>query len=126
MGSSPYHLSGPVRSEPAEHFDETVVNVEPVLAADEGLAFLLDPDAGFLLVADHEGMDLQHGLVYKTRRFLDRLFVNFDNQRAQELVEVIFQPVLFGVSNFNSELHRFIAFNRALLVPDAQTVPLGG
>src|ERR1035437_579334 len=108
MGSSPYHLSGPVRSEPTEYPDETVVNVEPVLAADEGLAFLFDPDAGLLLVPDHEVMDFEHGLVKEAHGFLDGLLVDLDDQAAQELVEMIFQAVLFGLSDFNGELHRVL------------------
>ena len=37
-------------SDPAEDFDEAVVDVEAVLATDKGLAFLFDSDTGFLLV----------------------------------------------------------------------------
>src|ERR1035441_7573437 len=83
------------RSEPAEDFDEAVVDVEAVPAADEGHAFLLDPNAGFLLVADHKVMDLQEGLVDQPQSLLDGPFVDFDDQAAEELVEVIFQTVFF-------------------------------
>ena len=51
------------RVKSAEYFDEAVIDVEPVLAAEQGLALLLDPDFGFLLVAHHKGMHLQDGLV---------------------------------------------------------------
>ena len=110
-------LAGGIRlggSEPAEDSDEAVVDVEAVPAANEGHAFLFDPNAGFLLVADHKVMDLQERLVDQPHRFFDGPFVDFDDQAAEELVEVILQTVFFGVSNLDSELHRFLAFNRVL------------
>ena len=73
----------PAKSEPAEYFDKPVVDVEPIPAADERLAFLFDPDAGFLLVADHEGVHLQDRLVHKAHRSLDGLLVNLDYQAAE-------------------------------------------
>ena len=113
-------------SDPAEDFDEAVVDVEAVLATDKGLAFLFDSDAGFLLVTDHKGMDLQDRLVHQAQRFLDGLFVDFNDQAAQELVEVIFQTVFFGVSDLDSELHRYLAFANSCHITDAWTVPVRG
>ena len=110
-------LAGGIRlsgSEPAKDSDEAVVDVEAIPAADEGHAFLLDPNAGFLLVADHKVMDLQEGLVDQPQSLLDGPFVDFDDQAAEELVEVIFQTVFFGVSDLDGELHRYLAFNRVL------------
>ena len=126
MGYSPYILQAPTWSSPVEYADKAVINIEPVRATNEGLAFLFDPDAGLLLVSDHKVMDLQHGLVQEAHRFPDRLLVNFDEQCAQELVEVIFEAVLFRFSDFNGVLHRLFAFNSALQVPRARTVPLCG
>lgn len=97
-------------SEPAEDSDEAVVDVKPVPATDQGHAFLFNPNTGFLLVADHKVMDLQEGLVDEPQSLLDGPFVDFDDQTAQELVVVILQVVFFGVSNFDSELHRYGAF----------------
>jgi hypothetical protein len=112
--------------DPAEDSHEAVVNEEAVPAAEEGQAFLLNANAGFLLIADDKVMDLQAGLVNQPHSLLDRLFVDFDDQAAQELVEVILQKVFFGVSDLNSELHRFIAFHRALHAIGAWIVPERG
>ncbi len=57
--------AGLLGSNAAEHFDEAVVDVEPVPAAEQGLALLLDPDVGFLVVAHHKGMHLQDRLVHE-------------------------------------------------------------
>ena len=71
-------------------------------------------------------MNLETRLVDQPHSLLDGLFVDFDDQAAQELVKVILQTVFFGVSDFNGELHRFLAFNRALLATGAWIVPERG
>ena len=38
------------------------------------------------------------------------LLVDFDYQAAQQLVEVVFQTVFFGVSYFDNEFHRLQSF----------------
>ena len=48
----------PNGSKATEHFNQPVIDVEPVLAADQGLALLFDPHVGLLVVPDHKGMDL--------------------------------------------------------------------
>ena len=48
--------------------------------------------------------------------FLDGLLVNFDHQAAQQLVEVVFQTVFFGVSYLDGELHRFLSFVSVLIL----------
>jgi hypothetical protein len=102
--------SARARLDSAEDFDQSVVDVEAITATHQGLPFFFDPDVGLLMVADDKGVDLKDRLVHQTDGFFDRLFVDLDDQTAQELVEVIFQTVFFGVSYLDRELHRLNPF----------------
>ena len=113
-------------SHAAEYLNEAVIDVETVLAAEQGLALFLDSDIGFLLFAQHEGMHFHNGFVEEAAGLFDGPLVHFDHQAAQQLVEVVFQAVLFGVSYLNGELHRWLTFVRVLTVLRAGIMPAGG
>jgi hypothetical protein len=75
------------------------------------------------MLAHHQGMHLEDGLVDEADGLFDGLIVDFDYEAAQQLVEVVFQTVFFGVSYLDRKLHRTLTFNSIPEVHSAWIVP---
>jgi hypothetical protein len=84
---------------------ETIVHIDPVPLPEENAPFLFNPDERLLLLADNEIVNFLHWLVEEAAAVFDRVCVDFDDQAAQQLVELILEVVPFDFANLDGELH---------------------
>ena len=88
------------------HFYQALVHKDTIAVGEGGGAFFFDANLVLLPVTYDEDVNLEDRLIDQPEGFLDRLLVDGDHESAHELVEVVFQTMFFGLSEFDGEFHR--------------------
>src|SRR5690349_14514890 len=89
-----------------DHLDQAIVDEYAVQVAEQLFARFFDAHPVFLEPADLEDVYFADGFVHEPVGNLDGASVYFDHQPPDELVEVVFQTMLFLFSELDAESHK--------------------
>ena len=79
----------------------------------QGFALFFDTNIGFFELPHGHYVDFEDGLVKKTQRLFNKLFIYLYYETAKQLVKVVVELVSFAFADFNRELHGIRPFIRA-------------